>query len=489
MKRFHSILVRCVLPCLAAAALSSMMSLPLAAACHVVTPAGGGSKTGADWNNPYAGLPATLVRGDVYYLADGSYGSYSLNTAASGTTQITIKKAIASDNCTSTGWNVATMGSAQATFTQIAYSGGGYYTINGQVGAFNNNNGLPTEGSFGIYVNGTSCHLGSMSRCVGLDMPSASSTTLSYIEVQGTGATSAANTSTPDDLLYYGGSTNLTIDHVFMHDSSCDFTFGYGSSNLLVQYSYFYKNWGAGSCHGQVSWNGNAHTGTVWRYNTMRTIEGSAIWTAATAGGGTTYDGVEIYGNVIYWGGTADKAGYQCLGDGVFTCLNSGVSCNGLQFYNNTMVNLQASGSAGNNCGAGAAGIYYDPASSGGTATAANNVWYSTSSGAAGPSFSGGTITHSYNSALGTTAGGLSETGAVNDAGAANPFVSWSGSGNLNAELAVSNSDVNNWLVLSSPFATDPLGVARTSSRGAYQYGSAQMVPATAPPNVTTTIH
>jgi hypothetical protein len=177
------------------------------------------------------------------------------------------------------------------------------------------------------------------------------------------------------------------------------------------------------------------------------------------------------------------------LGDGVFTCLNSGVSCNGLQFYNNTMVNLQASGSAGNNCGAGSAGIYYDPASSGGTAIATNNVWYSSSTSAAGPSFSGGTITHTYNSSLGTTDGGLSETGAVNDTAAANPFVSWSGSGNLNAQLAVNNSDVNNWSPLSAPFATDPNGVARTSSRGAYQFVSAQMQPATPPPNVVTTIH
>lgn len=473
---------------MAAVVLACSFSSSMTAACHVVTAAGAGSKTGSDWNNAYAGLPATLVRGDTYYLADGSYGSYALNTPTSGATQIVINKAIASDHCTDTGWNVGTMGSAQATFTQIANSSGGYYTINGQVGTFNSS-GLPTEGSFGIYINGTTCQLGSMSRCVGLDMPNASSTTLSYIEVQGTGATSSANTNTPDDLLYYGGSTNLTIDHVFLHDSSCDFTFGYGSTNLLVQYSYFYKNWGAGSCHGQVSWNGSAHTGTVWRYNTMRTIEGSAIWTAATAGGGTTYTGVQIYGNVIYWGGTADKAGYQCLGDGVFTCLNSGVSCNGLQFYNNTIVNLQAAGSAGNNCGAGAAGIYYDPASSGGTATAANNVWYSSSSGAAGPSFSGGTISHSYNSALGTTSGGLSETGATNDAAAANPFVSWSGSGNLNAQLAVSNSDVNNWLPLSSPFATDPNGVARTSSRGAYQFVSAQTQLATPPANVSTTVH
>jgi len=40
-------------------------------------------------------------------------------------------------------WNVATMGSAQATFTQIANSGGGYYTVNGQVGTFNNNGSRP----------------------------------------------------------------------------------------------------------------------------------------------------------------------------------------------------------------------------------------------------------------------------------------------------------------------------------------------------------
>ena len=46
------------------------------AACHTVTPSGSGSQTGADWNNAYAGLPGTLVRGDIYYLADGNYGNH-----------------------------------------------------------------------------------------------------------------------------------------------------------------------------------------------------------------------------------------------------------------------------------------------------------------------------------------------------------------------------------------------------------------------------
>src|SRR5260370_33498806 len=87
------------------------------AACHVVTPSGSGSKTGADWNNAYAGLPSTLTRGDVYYLADGAYGSYTISTPDSGTTVVEIRKAQTYDNCTSTGWSAATMGSSQASFT------------------------------------------------------------------------------------------------------------------------------------------------------------------------------------------------------------------------------------------------------------------------------------------------------------------------------------------------------------------------------------
>src|SRR5580698_173786 len=87
------------------------------AACHAVSPSGSGSKTGADWNNAYAGLPGTLVRGDVYYLADGSYGSMRLSQAVSGTSTIEVRKAQSYDNgstCASSiaaGWNTATMGS------------------------------------------------------------------------------------------------------------------------------------------------------------------------------------------------------------------------------------------------------------------------------------------------------------------------------------------------------------------------------------------
>jgi hypothetical protein len=39
----------------------------------------------SDWTNAYPSLPATLTRGDTYYIATGNYGGYGFNTAQSGT--------------------------------------------------------------------------------------------------------------------------------------------------------------------------------------------------------------------------------------------------------------------------------------------------------------------------------------------------------------------------------------------------------------------
>jgi hypothetical protein len=458
-----------MLPILLLFAVCSLLCFDAHAACHVATASGAGSKNGSDWSNAFAKLPATLVRGDVYYLADGSYGAYSFNTSLSGTQIITIKKATAADHCTDTGWNAGSMGSSRAVFTQWAHGGGGYYTLDGQTGVFNGN-GLPAAGSFGIFLDGTSCHSGTLGRCVPLDMPSASNVTVSHVEIQGTGATSSANTNTPDDLLYWGGSSNLTLDHAYLHDSSCDFTFGYGGSGLTIQYSFFYKNWGTGACHGQALWSGSSVSNVTFRFNTFRTIEGSAIWTAATAGGGTTLSNWQIYGNVIYFGGSADKSDYQCLGDGVFACLNSGVSCTNIQFYNNTIASLPGAGQF--NCGAGASGIYGDPSSNGGSFIVENNLWYGNSSGTGfGPK---GTFTESHNSFLSNPGG--SGDGSNDVAASGNPFASWSGSGNGNFHLSGENTNWSGGAALSTPYTTDPDGATRgadgTWDRGAYEFNS-----------------
>src|SRR5580698_8029189 len=63
----------------------------------------------------FVGVPATLTRGDIYYLCDGNYGNHlSLSTAASGTTTIELRKAQSYDFGGLSGWSTGTCGSGQA---------------------------------------------------------------------------------------------------------------------------------------------------------------------------------------------------------------------------------------------------------------------------------------------------------------------------------------------------------------------------------------
>ena len=93
-----------------------LIPAPLFGACHVITPSGGGTNSGADWNNPCAAFsgncaPASMVRGDSYYLGKGTYNvganTLHLNKAVSGTSTIGILGATAADHCTATGWSAS----------------------------------------------------------------------------------------------------------------------------------------------------------------------------------------------------------------------------------------------------------------------------------------------------------------------------------------------------------------------------------------------
>ncbi len=87
---------------------------------------------GSDWINAYTSLPAYLTRGHTYYVADGSYGTYTFDDADSGTTYIYIKKATAADHGTETEWDSSYGdGSADWTYLDIQTN---YLEIDGQVG-------------------------------------------------------------------------------------------------------------------------------------------------------------------------------------------------------------------------------------------------------------------------------------------------------------------------------------------------------------------
>ncbi|NML18697.1 hypothetical protein, partial [Azohydromonas caseinilytica] len=95
---------------------ASMLPAFASAANVYVRPGATGANNGSDWANAYTALPSTLVRGNVYYIAAGSYAGRTFSTAASGTTPVTIKKATVADHGTSTGWSDA-YGTGQASFT------------------------------------------------------------------------------------------------------------------------------------------------------------------------------------------------------------------------------------------------------------------------------------------------------------------------------------------------------------------------------------
>src|SRR5207302_2781031 len=118
-------------------ALSLCFGTAAQAACHVVTPNGAGSKDGSTWGNAFAWMPPTLLRGDSYYIATGTYHRYRFNTPESGTTVITIKKAAPTDHCTETGWQTG-FGVGQAVWADNSgaptweFSDNGYWIIDGQ---------------------------------------------------------------------------------------------------------------------------------------------------------------------------------------------------------------------------------------------------------------------------------------------------------------------------------------------------------------------
>ena len=141
--------------------------------CHVVTPSGGGNRSGSDWNNAMAGLPSTLVRGDTYFMADGGYRAYSFNTADSGTTVITIKKATATDHCTDAGFQ-SSYASGQAVFTPPVIFSTDYWVMDGQYRS-------TAKSGHGFKVDNT-LH----PSVPALDVRATHDITLRYVEIRGT---------------------------------------------------------------------------------------------------------------------------------------------------------------------------------------------------------------------------------------------------------------------------------------------------------------
>ena len=325
------------------------------AADHYVRADATGTGNGSDWNNAFATLPAILVRGDTYYVAEGSYGSYSFDDPVSGATYIHVKKATPTSHGTNTGWS-DTYGDEPANFTSWDIASK-YWVLDGQVGQWAGSvygvPALPNHVPYGFRViRNTTANGASLIRSGSSGGEAVTNVTLRHVE--------AAYTNTPRQIGAWGANqdclssrtADLTVSHAWFHDCGRTAMISTNRDNVVIEYSVLERNGhaaaagvelGGSSEHSEIAamWGHPLHTskgptGIVFRNNYIRD------W--RSTGGimvmGSDAQSITLYGNVFsttgYW--TTTDTGNS---NGVLNGLDSSQTINAIvRAYNNTFVDV-----------------------------------------------------------------------------------------------------------------------------------------------------
>lgn len=416
---------------------SAILALVLSAVAQAANvhcgPTSTGNGSGSDWNNQCAMNSLTPARGNVYYLADGSYNGKTLTVVNSGTTTIEFRKAIVADHGSATGWS-DTMGDGQAIFGGMSIQTD-YWIFNGQVRNSNWRTGAVNQ--YGIVFGNTRIDDGSSSA-------GADNVTFQYVDIHGGGR----DTGDGDDVIYtlYGGS-NITFQYCALRDSDRTIFLTRGvPTNWIIEYSYIARNASSAAIHGEI-WSTTEGSGVIFRYNIVEDPEGTAVFAFINGGVSQNY---AIYGNVFKHSASYNREGIT----GIVYCANDASNdntCNNLRFTNNTIWQITGAYS----------GIIIQ---SGTGAVVQNNMWYN--SVRTNNSFSG---TQSHNWYYNTNAEGENSNTQTCTTGC-NIFTS--ATTNDYTLTAATNAGTT----LSSPYNVDPNGTTRgadgTWDRGAFEFGS-----------------
>lgn len=416
-----------------------------AASIYCVRADAAGANNGSDWNNAYTALPATLVRGTIYYIADGGYSGRTFNTATSGSTYITIKKATVSDHGTSTGWSDS-YGDGQATFSSGLDFESSYWIFDGVTG------GGPGSWSTGYGFKITETNDASAIIRTGWSA-NVDYITVKHVDMQGKGSVSTSGGAYSNDgLAIYGNSwtfspSNITLSYNWLHGiGRCPIFTTMGGGNYLFEYLYISSYFASDPVHSEVISTSGVSGDMTFRNSLITDIQGTGglMWDNHTATSAHFY----IYGNVFYkpsgvsWGGSnAVIGGWTGAGS---------EDCRGLRVYNNSFVNINANIFGINNMYR-----YSDN-------IVENNLFYNASS----PDY---TIigTHDYNHYI--NSGGTHSESHGTSATSGDPFVNYVA---LNFSLTSATSAGT---TLSSPNNLDPLGNTRGADgvwdRGAFEFG------------------
>lgn len=296
----------------------------------------GGSGDGSAWNNAWDDLPATLTRGDTYYVGDGSYASYTFDDNESESTLITIKKATAADHGTETGWN-ASYGDGQAVFAASITFTKGYYTFDG--GSEITTIPSSTSSDYGIKIasNSDDNQFGIV-QIIGVTY-----ITLENIWVYNTSngsincGTVGVRCSLTNSYLKFIGCYFQNCGKDGLQLNSADF--------VLVERCYIerygLKEPGDPDYHGQTVQMFYGCQDVVFRYNIWESCEGQALLSLAGVAGSN--ERIRFYGNIVFvpYGETTATPGFNSTG-GLCGDISEGVEPGPayLILYNNSFVNI-----------------------------------------------------------------------------------------------------------------------------------------------------
>ena len=425
-----------------------------------------GNNSGTDWTNAYATLPSTLTRGDTYYLADGSYGSYTFDDANSGTTVITIKKATVADHGTETGWNSA-YGDGQATFgSSLAFFSSNW--------VFDGVSGTDYLPGHGFRVDNSA---NSNTTLILFGQPGGagvSNVTVSHIDLYGRGY----NQETVNDRGFYSNSSNAsnyTISHNFISGVGVPFLTRQVNT-MLVEYNHIEGNHSQPASHGEP-WSDTGTDNVIFRYNRLKNPEGTAVFfigngSAGASNNTNTSSNWQLYGNIFYYQNYAVGAGHNPGTGAVLWCPSAAYGgdtyCHNWAIYNNTFYNFSYGSSSGR--------ILANPGVGITVPLVQGNIWDSSSDGANHEN-----ITASYNYYRNTA----HRTESNEQIGSSSPFVSAS-----NADFHLSGATLgvatltppSGFTVNSNDMGGLVRGADGTWDRGAFEYSTQSSSIALIPP-------
>ena len=296
------------------------MSSSVFAAYHYIKPSGSGD--GSSWTNAMA-FPSTFVRGDTYYVAEGSYtGTKYFNTATSGTSSINFKKCGTSDGvCTAAAGYTASEHDGQAVFG-IVYVQTKYWLFDGVTG-----------GGPGAWTTGLGMKF---QRVISqqANPPTFLSGNFTFRHCEFDGDNTAGS---EQRALYTRQAENQLYSYCWFHGYTSDTIKWDDANGSTIEYSKISDN--------NPSAPGVEHPDIIevqgWYTTTNLTVRYSFItdfYLTYIFGAHGDIDGYNIYGNIIHY------ISGDATGNGINGTLSSSGSISNIKFYNNTITGVWDSG-------------------------------------------------------------------------------------------------------------------------------------------------